>query len=147
MAMNMNNWFIEQQTKPKVKSWPSYTLHGLNILWLRNWQLQPYLPRYLLWGIRCHAVGFFALQWAHLSPLENHRTPKQLCGLIPTAPAHYQSSSYNYEYNDSVTRVAGRLRFLLCAQGTFCFKQGGSSWSSPLISDGLEMVRRGRLVQ
>jgi hypothetical protein len=33
-------------------------------------------------------------------------------------------------------KVAGYYGFLLCTQGTFRFKPRGSSWSSPLRSDG-----------
>jgi hypothetical protein len=64
-------------------------LRGLNILWLQNWQLQPYVPRCLLWGIRCHAVSFFAFP---AGLLKNNRTPQQICCFIPTTPVQYQSS-------------------------------------------------------
>jgi hypothetical protein len=56
--------------------------------------------------------------------LKNQRTPQQLCCSIPNTPLQYQSSSQNC--NDSVTSVAGRLRFLQhVLKGYSASSQGG----------------------
>jgi hypothetical protein len=57
------------------------------------------------------------------SLFKNNRNPQQLCFCIPTTPAQYKSSSMiaiivSREY-------PGDFRFLLCIQGTFCFKPRG----------------------
>ncbi len=55
--------------------------------------------------------------------LKNHKTPQQLCCLMPNTPEQYQSNSII-----AITVSQGKLgdyRFLLSAQGTFCIKPEG----------------------
>ncbi len=98
-------------------------LHGQNNLWLRNWQLQPCLPKCLLWGIRCHAVGFLPFQQAHLWPFGTQRTLQQLCCFYTNHPVQYQ-------LNSIITRTVsweqpGYYGFLLCTQGAFYIRPRG----------------------
>ncbi len=63
---NQINWYgynlTDELNINKPVGWMVTVLYlwGLNILWLWNWQLQPCLPRCLLWSTRCHVVSFFA---------------------------------------------------------------------------------------
>ncbi len=57
--MNTINWCTEHKQICRLNG-DCQCFAKVKILWLRNWQLQPNLLRWFLWGIRCHAFGFFA---------------------------------------------------------------------------------------
>jgi hypothetical protein len=83
-------------------------LQGLNILWLPNWQLQPYLPRCCYEAPDVMLTVSLLFQRAHLWPLEKQEYPSADLLLHTNCPSAVPVKFHNY--NDSVTRVARRLQ-------------------------------------
>jgi hypothetical protein len=120
-------------------------LRGLNILWLLNWQLQPYLPRSLLRSIRYHAVYFFAFPSG--SVVASWKTIEPLAALLlhTNCPSAVPVKFHNY--NDNVTRVAGRFRVPTIRSKDILLQAKGDHLCR-IHSDQmvLQMIRLGRLV-
>jgi hypothetical protein len=117
------DWMQLFMNRAEGQKLTNLVLQGLNILWLWNWQLQPCLPRCLLWGIRCHAVGFLLYQRAHSSPFGTQKT-------LPAALLLHNNHPVQFQLNSIIMRIVsweqlGYLGFLLCAQGTFCSRPRG----------------------
>ncbi len=126
-SLNINNsegWIMTVQC-----------LRGLNIWWLQNWQFATLFAQVFVMRHRMTCFRFLCFSSGlTCGLLKNHRTPQQLCCFTPIATVQYQWTSV-------ITMVVsqefrGDHGFLLCAQGTFCFKRRGSSWPCPLRSDG-----------
>ncbi len=102
----MNN----KLTTNKMQNWCNWTrtkTEGQMLTDLRNWQLQPCLPRCLFRGIICHAVGFLPFWQVHSWPFGNLRALQELCCFLPTTKC---STSRIPKLQNSVMRAAGILR-------------------------------------
>jgi hypothetical protein len=108
--------------------------------------MQPYLPRCLSWGIRCHVVGFFAFLAGSLVASWKVIEPPAALLLHTNCPSIVPVEFHNY--NDSVTRAAGRLLVPTMRSRDILFQAKGHHLGR-VYSDqmALEMIKQVRLVQ
>ncbi len=127
----MQNQMQLVMNRTKQQKLANLLLQGLNILWLRNWRLQPcfFCP-----GV-CYEASEVMLLVSFLSSMLTR-------GLLePKEPSSSFVASYQqpsavpvefHNYKDSAMRAAGILQVLLCAQDKFCSRPRGLPWSSQL---------------